>query len=155
MIRQMDMECIHISMEQNTKVFGRMISSMEMASKLGWTEVAIRGHIASAESMDQGHTNGTMAHSIQDNGLKTKYSAQVFIHGQTEGVTRVSGKITTCMESVHIFGTMEDHIKDSIQKTRNMGTVFTGGKTEENMPVTGIKENSMVLEFTEQLLKTE
>jgi len=30
-----------------------------------------------------------------------------------------------------------------------MGTVFTGGKTEENMPVTGIKENSMALEFIE------
>lgn len=63
--------------------------------------------------------------------------------GQMEGVTRESGRTTTCMGEVFIHGKMGGGMKESTCMIRNMGMESISGQMEGHIKVSGRMANKM------------
>ena len=63
----MDMEGIHISMEQNMKEIGKKINKMAQAKKVGLMVLHMKATINKAKKVDKVNLNGLMVVPTKDN----------------------------------------------------------------------------------------
>ena len=91
MIRPMDLECIAISTELNTRDSGKRISNTETVLKLGQMVPSMRANMFKERKMERVDSHGLMVQPIMEYSTRTISKEQANTTGQMAESITVSG----------------------------------------------------------------
>lgn len=109
--KQMVTESTSITMVLCTRAPGRMISSMDVGLRPGWTVPAMKVITLMDASMVKVTLLGKMVQAILASFSTTTSKVRVCTNGSMDESTKVTGKRTKCMAMASSNGKMVDNIK--------------------------------------------
>jgi hypothetical protein len=144
-----------IRMAPDTRVTGKMTSSMEMVLRLGRTKHLTRETTLMERSKEQASSPGLMAAHTKVRSWTITLRASVATSGRTIVYSRETGRAIKCTAMVFSPGPMVVRMKASTLTTKKKAKVLLPGPTTDSMWELGLMASRMVLALTQLQLASK